>query len=342
MHPPRIPRLAFACLILLPGLPDRVLAEEGQAEPPLRAGASFAAKDTLEVGEEKDADAAACLAGLRWTPASFTVQIEAAQADRGEWLARFPSPRPLGDATNDLVALEWYVARDEAGQPRTAPAAVIVHESGRGMVAGRIIARGLREAGLHTFLIHLPGYGVRTGAQARDPRQLLPALRQGVADVRRARDAVAALPLVDRSRISLQGTSLGGFVAATVAGMDQGYDAVVIFLAGGQVADVILRGERDAAAMRRRLEEAGLTEADIRELARAVEPLRLAHRVDPRRTWLYSGELDEVVPPASARAFAEAARLEGDHHVKLPVGHYTAALLLPSLLPKVGQVMLGR
>jgi hypothetical protein len=102
---------------------------------------------------------------------------------------------------------------------------------------------------------------------------------------------------------------------------------------------VILQGGRDAAGLRRKLEEAGVSEQQIRDLTRVVEPLRLAHRLVPKNTWLFSGEFDEVVPPACTQAFVQAAKLDRDHHVILPAGHYSAALLLPIVLPKVGDIL---
>ena len=308
----------------------------------LKDGSAFEARDTLDCGIDASADAAACLDGLKWTCAPFTVRCQPAESGLGDWLVRFPSPHPSGDAMNDLVAMEWYLARDEKGEPMRAPAVVVVHESGRGMVAGRIFARGLQARGFHTFLIHLPGYGARTSAFTGDVKRMLPGLRQAIADVRRARDAVAALPLIDPSRIALQGTSLGGFVTATVAGLDRGFDQSFILLAGGNLAEVLLHGQRDAAAMHRELAAAGITDEQIRELSQVIEPLRLAHRVDAARTWLFSGTMDEVVPPACSLAFAKAAKLDAAHHIELPVGHYTAALMLPAILTNIGDLLHGR
>ena len=302
------------------------------------AGGKFPAHDTLNCAVDSVADAAACVDGLRWTPGGFSVGIEAAQG-QGDWLVRFPSAVPSGDATNDNVAMEWHMARDKDGKPKVAPAIVIVHESGRGMVAGRIFAKGLRPYGFHTFMIYLPGYGARTSAITGDPQKMLPALKQAIADVRRARDAVVALPFIDKTLIGLQGTSLGGFVTATVAGLDRGYDRTFILLAGGNIADVILTGTRDAAGLRKRLMEAGITEAQIREHSQSIEPMRLAHRLDPKTVWLYSGKNDEVVPPACSRAFATAGKLDRDHHIELPVGHYTAAILMPLILPRINELM---
>ena len=151
------------------------------------------------------------------------------------------------------------MAKDQDGKPVKAPVVVVVHKSGRGMVAGRIFANGLRAYGIHTFLMHLPGYGARTPDVKPGIQEMLPAMQQAVADVRRACDAVAALPFVDTANTALLGISLGGFVTATVSGLDHGFDKVFILLAGGNLPDVILQGGKDAAKIRVMLEKAVLS-----------------------------------------------------------------------------------
>ncbi|HEX2749244.1 MAG TPA: prolyl oligopeptidase family serine peptidase [Verrucomicrobiales bacterium] len=311
------------------------------AAPAIKAGDTFAAKDTLNCGAETSTDAAECLKGLTWTCQPFTVTCQSAKGEQGDWLLRFPSPVPVGEAVNDLVAMEWHMATDKDGKPVRGPAMVIVHESGRGMVAARVFANGLRAYGIHTFLVHLPGYGARTPAVKPDIKAMLPALKQAVGDIRRARDAVEVLPFVDTSRIGLLGISLGGFVTATVSGLDRGYGKIFVLLAGGNLPDVIMNGTKDAAKVRQMLQAAGISETQIRESSRPVEPMRLAHRVDAGRTWLFSGTHDEVVPPSCSLAFAKAAGLDADHHIQLPVGHYTAVVMLPVILQKSADLLLG-
>lgn len=141
--------------------------------------------------------------------------------------------KPSGNELNDEVAMEWYQARDSAGQPVAAPAAVIVHESGQRHDCRPSDCQTPRSKGVHTFMIQLPYYGVRRGPDGRPKGDnLVNALKEGIADARRAKDAVEVLPYVDVSRISLQGTSLGGFVTATTAGLDQAYHRVFVLLAG--------------------------------------------------------------------------------------------------------------
>ena len=185
------------------------------AEELPRAGTVFRARDTLDTSADGLQDAQQCLEGLRWKPADFEVRLEVPRDNEGDLLVRFPSPVSSGNGINDLVSMEWYAARDKDRRPCAADCVIVVHESGRGMTVGRIFARGLNAQGLHTFLIHLPGYGARRTPDAERAEKMLDGLKQAVADVRRARDAAASLPLISGRVFGVQGTSLGGFVTST-------------------------------------------------------------------------------------------------------------------------------
>jgi len=302
-------------------------------------GAILETTDTLQCDIDPGADAQECLTGLRWTPEDFKIRCEAADKDRGDLLIRFDSPVDTRNQVNDNVSMEWYVARDKERRPVSARAVVIVHESGRGMTVGRIFAKGLNAQGLHTFLIHLPGYGNRRSETSGKVEFILSGMKQAIADVRRAKDVVARLPFVQDDVVGIQGTSLGGFVTSTVAGLDRGYGRVFVLLAGGNLADVVQSGNRDAAKIRSQLEAIGITGAQIRELSRPIEPLRLAHRIDPDNLWLYSGKYDDVVPPASSFALAEAAKLPDGHHVELLADHYSGVVYLPMVIQEIRRKM---
>lgn len=330
--------MATIRILLFCVLCSTTLAKE-QVEQPLQADSKFTATDTLSCGEEGNPDARLCLESLTWDPGDFTVSCETASPGCGDWCIRFPSPRPSGDDKNDLVAMEWFGARDSKGKLVEAPAIVVVHESDRDMTVGRLMARGFSSQGLHAFLLHLPGYGERRTPDTNDVKKMLPALQQAIADVRRARDAVVALPLVDDSVVGVQGTSLGGFVTATAAGLDRGYDRVFILLAGGNLQEVVLKGAKDAAKVRHRLTAAGVTTEQIIEMANAVEPLRLAHRMNPAGTWVYNGDRDDVVPPECSHALVKAARLPKKNHIEMPADHYSGVIYLPKVLRQMYQQM---
>ncbi len=301
-------------------------------------GKTFLARDTLAPQAEESPDAKACLAGLVWKPVEFEVTVEAGTDPAAEGLVRFPSPKPNGVEQNDRVALEWYAAKDESGNVIDAPAIVVVHESGSKMEVGRVFAKALHAQGLHAFMIQLPFYGVRKPVGFKpDGRHVEATMRQGIVDVRRARDAVAALPHVDPTNIAVQGTSLGGFVTATTAGLDRGFASVHIMVAGGDLYGLVSNGQREAGKLREMLAEAGYTGDKLRDLFAQVEPLRLAHRLDPQTTWMYSATRDQVVPPPHANKLAEAAKLTDDHHTRLWADHYTGIIYVPVVVDSIAK-----
>jgi dienelactone hydrolase len=195
---------------------------------------------------------------------------------------------------------------------------------------------------MHSFLIHLPYYGKRN-ADGRDPQpdQLFTLIRQAITDARRARDAIAVLPHVDAHHIAVQGTSLGGFVVATSASLDRAFQSVFVMLAGGNLYDMFQRGQREVAEARRELAQAGITDAQLKQLLGQIEPTRVAHRLDPQRTWLFSAEQDQVVPIANADALAKAAHLPETHHIRVPGNHYTVIVYFPVILQQVTDQIRG-
>ena len=294
------------------------------------------ATDSLSVGEETVEDAKACLKELAWKSTTFDVTLQLNKEPLDPAIVRFPSPHPTGNAVNDLVALEWYSAKNEANEVIDAPAIIVVHESGSRMEVGRVIAKALHAQGLHAFLIQLPTYGLRRPKDFVPQMELVSTvMKQGIADARRARDAVAVLPHVDARSISIQGTSLGGFVTATVAGLDHGFTTVHIMVAGGNLYELISNGNREAGKLREMLEKVGYTGDKLKQLVAPIEPLRLAHRYDKKNTWLYTASRDQVVPPQHAEALRIAAGLDRDHELMLIADHYTGIIYVPLIVTDI-------
>ena len=328
-------------------IPALLLALACVSAAPVTTGGlfgTFDARDSLHIEPDPSEDAQALLDELAWPADAFQVVCRANKSRGNDRLAdalvTFPSPRPNGDEVNDRVVMEWYAARDKHGRPVKAPAMVVLHILDGRMHVARLIARTFAFSGTHAFVLHLPHYGRRRAPDFRDAdAHFLVRVQQGVADARRAHDAVAALPYVNGDRIGIQGTSLGGFVTATTAAIDAAFDPVFITLAGADIHGMLLHGQRDSKTVRRHLEQAGYVGEKLRRLAWRVEPSRLAHRLDPASTWLFSAEDDQVVPAANARALAAAAALEPDHHVWFSGNHYTCAIHLPRMTAHMARVI---
>lgn len=319
----------LACIVTITSASSVLPADEA----PLWESPPLAARDTLSIDGEPSPDARECLRGLAWEPGEFEVSFQQ-PAGSEDALVRFASPVETGEARNDLVALEWYRARQE-GNSADAPAVVVVHESGRGMTVGRLLAKAFAQQGIHSFLLQLPGYGQRRREVEGARSNILVLMRQGIADVRRAYDAVAVLPGVDPQRIALQGTSLGAIVSATAGSLDGCYESVFLLMGGGELYEMIKTGQRDTANVRRKLEEMGVTDEQLRQMAWVIEPTRIADRLNAERTWLYSGTKDTVVPPRHAQVLAEAAGLDAKHHIQLNADHYSGTIYLPIIITHI-------
>ena len=320
------------------------LLKQPAAEVPATSSTqqSFQAKDTLLIGDEQSPDARKCLEGLAWVPTTFEVTLQPNPAPLDPAIVRFSSPQPVGEAVNDLVAMEWYSAKNESDEIIDAPAIIVVHESGSKMEVGRLIAKALHAQGLHAFLIHLPTYGLRRPANFEPRLELVSnVLKQGIVDARRARDAVAVLPHIDGRSVSIQGTSLGGFVTATAAGLDHGFSTAHIMVAGGNLYEVINNGKREAGKMREMLAQGGYTGEKLRELVAPIEPLRLAHRYDKQNTWLYTASHDQVIPPERAKELRLAAGLGDEHEMVFSADHYTGIIYVPIIVAEIAKRIRG-
>ena len=100
---------------------------------------------------------------------------------------------------------------------------------------------------------------------------------------------------------------------------------------------LVSNGQREAGKLREMLAEAGYTGDKLRDLFAQVEPLRLAHRLDPQTTWLFSATRDQVVPPPHAFKLAEAAKLTDGHHTQLWADHYTGIIYVPVVVEAIAK-----
>jgi len=299
---------------------------------------TFEATDSLAPGDETSKDAKQCLDELCWKCQSFEVTLRPNKDPLDPAIVRFPSPLSTGNDFNDLVALEWYSAKNEANEVIDAPAIIVVHELGSKMEVGRLIAKALHAQGLHAFLIHLPTYGLRRPENFVPQFELVSeVMKQGIMDARRARDAVAVLPHVDSRSISIQGTSLGGIVTATAAGLDRGFTTVHIMVAGGNLHELIANGKREAGKFRDMLAKGGYSGEKLKTLLAPVEPMRLAHRFDKKNTWLYTANRDQVIPPHHAAALRKAAGLDPDHELMLLADHYSGIIYVPIIVTDIAK-----
>jgi dienelactone hydrolase len=245
---------------------------------------------------------------------------------------RFPSPIVTPDPENNTVHAEYF--RPSGPGPRRRPAVVVLHILGADFALSRYLAARLADRGVAALFVKLPYYGERRpvgGSQrflSADIERSIGAMRQGVCDVRRAAAWLAGRPEVDPGRLGVAGISLGGIVSALAAAVDPTLNRAALVLAGGGLADILWEmpeGVRD----RLQWVKTGRTRADLEALTLPFDPLTYADRLKGKRLLMIAGTVDEVIPPAAARALWEAA----GHPPILwyDCGHYSAVgYLLPA------------
>lgn len=249
---------------------------------------------------------------------------------------RFPSPVVSGDEANDTVHAEYFrPTGGPAGARR--PAVVVLHILGADFALSRYLAARLAEEGVAALFVKLPYYGERRPADLKEPKRFLStdlerstlAMRQGICDVRRAAAWLASRPEVDPERLGVTGISLGGIVSSIAAAVDPTLNRAALLLAGGDLAE-ILWTMPEAARYREMWIQAGRTKDDLATLTRPFDPLTYAEGLRGKHVMMIAGAVDEVIPPASAKALWEKA---GRPPIRwFDCGHYSAAAyLLPAI-----------
>jgi dienelactone hydrolase len=245
---------------------------------------------------------------------------------------RFASPVVTPDPENNTVHAEYF---RPAGAGRR-PAVVVLHILGADFALSRYLAARLADRGVAALFVKLPYYGERRPAGgpqrflSADVERSINSMRQAVCDVRRAASWLSGRPEVDPDRLGVAGISLGGIVASLAAEADPTLNRAALLLAGGDLATILWNMPEPQAKRYRALwVESGRTLADLKALTAPFDPLSYADRLVGKRLLMIAGTVDEVIPPASARALWEAA---GRPPIRwYDCGHYSVAgFLLPA------------
>jgi hypothetical protein len=218
----------------------------------------------------------------------------AGEPGRERWLAH---PR---NGTAHAYVLE------HPGGPR--PWLVCVHGFGMGTPLVNLSGFPVRllhdELGLNLLFPCLPLHGARGATRfsggevlAPDYLRLVHLFAQGAWDVRRL---VAWIRARGGERVGLYGVSLGGYVSALVAGLEDGLACIV---AGIPMVDFPLAAQDNMPwIMRRYDDEFELDWRLIRAITHVVSPLAIAPRVPRAARFIYAGIADRVVKPEHPRA----------------------------------------
>jgi dienelactone hydrolase len=236
----------------------------------------------------------------------------------------YPSPMTSVDPEkNDTVRARLF--RTE----KPADAAVIVLGGWRNdPVTPTLGAKLAQESDLQVLYIELPFQGERTPKGRRsgeltfssDLVQNEATFLQAAQDVGRAVDWLVRERKIDPKRIGILGTSLGGYVAADLYGMDDRFAAAVIQISGGDIATVVFNGNFLTKRLRDQFVAKGIEEQTVRETMRPLDPTTWARKERKDGLLLIAAEKDEVVELPTVKKLAEA--YGGAKLVVIPDAHH--------------------
>lgn len=188
------------------------------------------------------------------------------------------------------------------GEPR--PWLVNLHGMWMGKPADLLMTRALywfRNRGFNVILPVAPLHGAR-GDGRRDSGGLISidyldnvhGISQAIWDIRRC---LAWIKGQGGPSVIVHGVSLGGFLAALIAGIDDRVDRVVC---GIPLVDIGGVGERAPGAVHRLLDEYGLIGQRAQTVHRVISPLALPCRVEHDARYIYAGVGDRFTTAGQA------------------------------------------
>ena len=189
------------------------------------------------------------------------------------------------------------------------------------------VCAGLARAGIAAFLIVQPySYNRRLLPRLPDVElisgdvpQMVGALHQAVLDNRRALDWLAKRPDIDPQRMGVAGISLGGMLAALIAGVDHRARVLVTIVGGADVSDTVY-DSFITYGLRPSLLYHGVTYDSAKRDLAPIEPTNWLGGFDPQNALMFNGRYDVFINPKQARRLSQA--LGGAKIVWIPTGHY--------------------
>lgn len=185
-----------------------------------------------------------------------------------------------------------------------------------GVTANKGTSIGLRDlivpAGYAMFTIDARFHGDRgTPAQSFFDLQNYPGrvreLFQGtVVDLRRAIDYLEQRPDCVPGKIGFVGTSMGGFMGATLAGADERVQAPVLLFSGADWRLWFTTGHPGVVGIFYQFGNPVSLDAVVAAID-PLDPSRWIGRIAPRPVLMVHGDADDVVPPATGQALYDAA-----------------------------------
>lgn len=280
-------------------------------------------------------------APFRQEPHKFPFQTEPTGTSGSVrvYKVRFPSPLQTEVEANNTVHTEYF--QPDGDGPH--PGVVVLHILDGRFVLSRMVARSLAQKGVAALFVKLPFYGERRSEDSPrrmlslDPRETMEGMRQGVLDIRRAAAWLADRPEIDAKNLGVTGISLGGIMSALAAPAEPRFRKVAVYLAGGNLGEMVWSHPHPLAAeFRRHWRSRGGTKETFLELAAPFDPVTYGHLLEDRNVLIVAAQHDRIIPPEHAKKLWKSMD-ERPTLIWLDAGHLSAVKYLFREMQRLGR-----
>lgn len=237
-------------------------------------------------------------------------------------------------AENNTVYCEYYKSFNGGKKP----VVILLDILEANMHVPRLVACKLATVGINSCIVTLPYFGKRKPKEGKDilssPTILFQSLTQAVNDIR-----VVSFWLKTRqgnsSDVYLCGVSLGGLFGALSAGVDGNFKKVCLVLAGGDLAEIILK-QKEA---KENLNRMNISDELLRVLLLPYDPLTYTKRLDNTQVLMINAKDDEIIPPTCTEKYYQA--LKNKQIIWYPGNHTALVDYLPEMLDRITEFFIN-
>jgi dienelactone hydrolase len=258
-------------------------------------------------------------------PTPVPVEIDRELRDRIHFdVRRVALPSNVEEGAS--IDFDYYDVRGEVDGGGRTPVVVLLPIFNGQLAITRYFARYFANQGWAAVVV------VRERDPLSDMFDPETAIRANLSEYRRVLDWVEQQPELDPGSIGLFGISLGAMDAVMLTALDDRIDALVVAMAGGDLASLLVstnyrRVERRVDGM---LAGSGMSRERLAaSLAEQIttDPLALAPYVDAERVLMIMTRTDAIVPFETQEALRES--LGEPETLYLPTGHRPSVVYFP-------------
>ncbi|MFA6185644.1 MAG: C45 family autoproteolytic acyltransferase/hydrolase [Phycisphaerae bacterium] len=266
---------------------------------------------------------------------TFTMQQTSVNNFYSVHQVSFSSPLTTEIAANNTVYCEYY----RCAGPNPRPAVIILDILNSSMVVSRLIANSFAFSGVDACIMTPPHYGQRKSSQPNEARRMeqspdvfIQSAGQAVLDVRRTKRWLMTQPFINKEKIGICGTGLGGIVGSLAAGVDGRFTKAAFIQAGGNLSAIFTTDANEVKQLRAELEKKHISAEQLKKMLEPIEPLNFAGRLSNANVLMINASQDKIVPADCSQKLADAV---GCKIIWYDTDHKGMVQYLPAILLKI-------